>query len=149
MGRDKFIKQIKKNSKTSTDAITEELYNSLEDAPSNEAGEAEPVNNDNKPADNDDKSYQPESLTEAAPNLEADSNIPVARKSAGRPKGDDTVRKTIYIPQYNWPYVQAAVKYHDGNLQKYFNGLIQDDIDRHREKYRELAELYRSIDESL
>ena len=130
MGTNKFKNQINKNKelKTSTDEVTEALYKEAEKS-----------------------EIMPEPQPEERPAVNtspADASFP-SSKGKGRPKGDDTIRKTIYIPQYNWPYVQAAQKIHGGNLQKYLNDLIQNDIDRNREKYKELADLYRSIDGNL
>ena len=125
MGTDKFKRQINKNKalKTSTDEVTESLY---------EAQEKEEIPYEEPKA----AQIMPEPVNEAAP----------VKKSPGRPKGEDTVRKTLYIPDELWYYVQAAVKLNGGNLQTYFNDLIKTDIGRNLEKYKELAELYRSID---
>ena len=124
MGTDKFKKQINKNKeiRTSTDEVTEALYKEMETA-----------------------EVKPEPQKE--PQIIITS--PVEKRATGRPKGDDTVRKTVYIPRYNWPYVQAAVKLHGGNLQRYINDIIQNDIDRNRDRYKDLADLFRSIDNNI
>ena len=125
MGTDKFKRQINKNKalKTSTDEVTESLY---------EAQEKEEIPFEEPKAAH----IMPEPVKETGP----------VKKSPGRPKGEDTIRKTLYIPDELWYYVQAAVKLNGGNLQTYFNDLIKTDIGRNLEKYKELAELYRSID---
>ena len=69
-----------------------------------------------------------------------------ARKSVGRPRGEDTIQKTIYIPRYLWSFVQAAVKVNGGNLQSYLSGLIEADINKNRDKYKDLADIFKTID---
>ncbi len=130
MGTDKFKQQIKKNNelRTSTDEVTDALYEEAEKKTITQASVSEP------------------SVPAVSPPVEP---VPkVSKRSVGRPKGDDTVRKTIYIPDHMWPYIQAAVKLNGGNLQKYLNGLLEADIDKNRDKYRELADLFRSIDQT-
>ena len=96
MGTDKFKRQINKNKalKTSTDEVTESLY---------EAQEKEEIPYEEPKA----AQIMPEPVKETAH----------VKKSPGRPKGEDTVRKTLYIPDELWYYVQAAVKLNGGNLQ--------------------------------
>ncbi len=127
MKNEKFMNQIKKNkaAATSTETIVDALYEDekVEEAPKEATLEPEPV------------------VT-----IPLTMPRPVNRRTAGRPKGEETIQKTVYIPKYLWPFVQAAVKKNGGNLQSYFGSLLETDINRNRDKYKELAEIYRTLD---
>ncbi len=127
MKNEKFMNQIKKNkaAATSTETIVEALYEEekIEELPKEPVLEPEPV------------------VTRPLPLPRS-----VSRRTVGRPKGEETIQKTVYIPKYLWPFVQAAVKKNGGNLQSYFGSLLETDINRNRDKYKELAEIYRTLD---
>lgn len=127
MKNEKFMNQIKKNkaAATSTETIVEALYEEekIEELPKEPVLEPEP------------------DVTRPLPLPQS-----VSRRTVGRPKGEETIQKTVYIPKYLWPFVQAAVKKNGGNLQSYFGSLLETDINRNRDKYKELAEIYRTLD---
>ena len=130
MRNDKFKNQIRKNKEaaTSTETIVESLYE-----------ESEAVREPEKEL----------TATVTAPEPLWSTTVisKGERRQAGRPKGEETLQKTVYIPKYLWPYVQAAVKVNGGNMQKYFSTLIEADINKNRAAYNGLAEIYRSLDE--
>ena len=127
MKNQKFSDQLKKNknASTSTDAIADSLYKEADSVHE----ETETVKYQSEPV------YR--TFTEPAR----------VKSPVGRPKGDNTIQKTVYIPEYLWPYVQAAVKQNGGNMQKYFNSLIEADIAKNRSRYNAAAELYMSLND--
>ncbi len=128
MRNEKFKNQIKKNKEasTSTETIVEALY------------EEEPKEVVVR------EIQEPKTLTV---NVDIpDIPKPAIRRPAGRPRGEETIQKTVYIPKYLWPFVQAAIKKNGGNMQSYFGSLLETDINKNREKYKELAEIYRTLD---
>lgn len=62
-------------------------------------------------------------------------------KLPGRPKGVPKKQYSIYIPEEMLPQMAAPIQYYQGDISKYLIKLINDDLERNKEAYKQLMNI--------